>query len=314
MASERPTALVIGAGAVGGAIAAALARGGAEVALHGRSGALDAIPAVETGAARWPERAVGAADAPDAVFVAVKAPDIAAALEGAVRIAGAAPIVVCANGVPVWLGARHPVFAGRSVAALLDPEGRIAACVRDRDLRGTVVRFGARSGDGVVFLSEGPLLRVEAGMGGAALDALAAGGIAVAEEVGFAGIVWDKLMGNAVFNPLTAITGLALGPATERLRRVALAAMEEARAVGEAAGLPVTEDLAARIAAARRNPGHRSSMLQDVEAGRPLETDAIVRAVAAMGRDLGLACPLLEALADLADARTAAPRPDAAVS
>jgi len=105
--------------------------------------------------------------------------------------------------------------------------------------------------------------------------------------------IWVKILGNVAFNPISALTGATLEQivhdpdACALVRRI----MEEAEAVAAKLGmeLPVTIDQ--RIAGAEKVGSHKTSMLQDREAGRPMEIEAIVGAVAELGERLGVAMP-----------------------
>ena len=110
--------------------------------------------------------------------------------------------------------------------------------------------------------------------------------------------VWMKLWGNLCFNPLSILTRatldvIATDPGT---RCVASAMMEEGRRIGEALGAKFGIDIEKRIDGAARVGAHRTSMLQDLEAGRPMEIDALVTAVQEMGRITGVATPNIDAI------------------
>lgn len=108
--------------------------------------------------------------------------------------------------------------------------------------------------------------------------------------------IWIKLWGNLCFNPISALTHatldvIATDPGT---RAVARAMMLEAQAIGEALGVKFGLDVDKRIAGAAAVGAHKTSMLQDLERGRPMEIDALVAAVAEMGAMLGLATPTID--------------------
>jgi 2-dehydropantoate 2-reductase len=110
--------------------------------------------------------------------------------------------------------------------------------------------------------------------------------------------IWVKLLGNATFNPVSALTRATLGellddPDTRALVRDL---MQEVAAVAHAAGVRLEVSVERRLQGAGRVPDHRTSMLQDVESGRPLEVDALVGSVVELGGQLGVPTPALSAV------------------
>ncbi|MEP6826919.1 MAG: ketopantoate reductase C-terminal domain-containing protein, partial [Aestuariivirga sp.] len=119
--------------------------------------------------------------------------------------------------------------------------------------------------------------------------------------------IWVKLWGNAVFNPISALTGATLrsictDPQTANLARAAMAEVEQ---VATAFGITMPVSLAKRLAGAAAVGEHKTSMLQDLEKGRPLELDAVVGAVIELADICGLAVPLLKGLYSLTRLRAA---------
>jgi len=108
--------------------------------------------------------------------------------------------------------------------------------------------------------------------------------------------IWVKLWGNVAFNPISALTGGTLEGICEdgETRAVARAVMIEAQRVGEALGIKFPIDVERRIDGAQAVGAHKTSMLQDLEAGRPMEIDALVTAVGEMGRLVGVETPTLD--------------------
>ena len=108
--------------------------------------------------------------------------------------------------------------------------------------------------------------------------------------------IWIKLWGNLAFNPVSALTGATLEDiARDRgTRAVVEAMMREGQAVGEALGARFTIDVARRIRGAEQVGAHRTSMLQDLERGRPMEIDALVGVVAELGRLVGTPTPTID--------------------
>ena len=120
--------------------------------------------------------------------------------------------------------------------------------------------------------------------------------------------IWLKLWGNLSFNPVSVLTGLTLeGIARDPDARAVVAAMmEEGRAVATALGVRLRMSLDERIAVAERVGPHRTSMLQDLESGRPMEIDALVGVVAELGRITGVATPTIDHVRALVVARARA--------
>ena len=108
--------------------------------------------------------------------------------------------------------------------------------------------------------------------------------------------IWVKLWGNVSFNPISALTCATLDRihGDEGTRAVARAMMVEAQAIGEALGVKFPIDVDRRIAGAGEVGAHKTSMLQDLELGRPMEIDALVTAVQELGRMTGLATPTID--------------------
>jgi 2-dehydropantoate 2-reductase len=113
---------------------------------------------------------------------------------------------------------------------------------------------------------------------------------------------WFKLWGNMTMNPVSALTGAPSDRILDDplVRAFNSAVMCEAQAIGAAIGIPIAEDPEARHAVTRKLGRFKTSMLQDCEAGRPLELDALVGAVREIGAHLGLATPNMDALFGLA--------------
>jgi 2-dehydropantoate 2-reductase len=113
--------------------------------------------------------------------------------------------------------------------------------------------------------------------------------------------IWYKLWGNMTMNPVSAITGATVDRVLDDplVRAFCSAAMREAAAIGNAIGCPLTQDPEDRHAVTRKLGAFKTSMLQDVEAGRQIELDSIVTAVWEIGRRLNIATPNIDALLGL---------------
>jgi 2-dehydropantoate 2-reductase len=113
--------------------------------------------------------------------------------------------------------------------------------------------------------------------------------------------IWYKLWGNMTMNPISAITGATIDKILDdpQLREFCSAAMREAAEIGQRIGCPVTQSPEDRHAITRKLGAFKSSMLQDVEAGRPIELDSLVSAVREMGVRLNLQTPNIDILLGL---------------
>ncbi len=310
---------VFGAGAIGGLLAAKLAASGEEVTVIARGAHLAAIrerglTLVEEGAetvarVRATDRAEEAGPQ-DVVVLGMKAHQLAPVVGEVRALLGPRTVVVTAqNGIPWWYFARHGgPYEGRRLESV-DPGGAIAASLDVERVVGSIVYPAAElAGPGVVRHVEG--WRISLGeLDGAEterVEALAG----VLRRAGFKARVtsdlrselWVKLWGNCTFNPISALTHATLAgicgfPPT---RALAAAMMGEAQAVGEKLGVRFGVSLEKRIAGAEAVGEHKTSMLQDVEAGRPLELEALLGAVVELGRITGTPTPALEAVYALA--------------
>ncbi|HEV7369877.1 2-dehydropantoate 2-reductase [Arenibaculum sp.] len=309
---------VVGAGAIGGYLAARFALAGHEVAIVARGAHLDAVrrdglrlrtrEGERTARVLATDRAAGLGPC-DVVFLTVKAHGIEALADAVAGLARpGVPLVPVLNGIPWWYfqGLDGP-FRDRPVRAV-DPEGRLLARFGASTLVGGVAHTAATlEGPGIVRLTtDGDFLfgaadpRDDAAARLVAQAAEAAGLRARASEA-IRRDIWVKLAGNAAFNPVSALTGARFGEicASEPLLAIVRAAMREAMAVGGRHGIDFPVDVEARIAMAGKVGGAKSSMLQDLERGRPVETGAILGAVVELGRLAGVPAPtlaLLEAL------------------
>ena len=310
---------VFGAGAVGGYLAGFLARGGAEVSVVARGAHLAAIRAdglrVETPDEAITVRVAASDDAAelgpqDAVLVTVKAPGLA---EMATRIGPLlgpeTSVVFVMNGIPWWYF--HGLGGPRDGEAipLLDPGGGLARSVGARRAIGGVF-WPACSvpRPGVVRLltgaGRGTVLGEPDGAASARLDAMAgafrAAGLPVTLSDGIRALIWQKLVFNLSAGPLCVLAQAAV-----QETQVEPALVETSRAlVGEALtlaatmGFPVALDVE-HVVATNIRLAHRPSILQDLEAGRRMEIDALYSVPLDMARSAGVAMPALETLAGL---------------
>lgn len=304
---------IFGAGAIGGYLGARLARAGLDVTLIARGPHLAAMRenglTLETLGERFTVRPrltdrPGEAGPQDYVFLTLKAhaaPGIAEALQP--LLGPGTAVVTAMNGVPFWYfhGLGGP-WAGRRVRAV-DPDDRLWTLVGPERCIGCVVYPAAEiAAPGVVrhTYSDRVPIGEPSGERSARVTALSkamiGAGIKAPVRPRIRDDIWVKLWGNVCFNPLSALTlspldRLATDP---ELKPLVFALMSEARVVGEALGVDFLIDTEKRIAGAAEAGPHKTSMLQDLESGRPMEIDAIVAAVCEMGRLAGVPTPTID--------------------
>jgi len=322
---------IYGAGAIGGWIGVALARAGLPIGVVARGATLGALrheglslvrraPGGEGGATDGETReriAVHAVDDPaelgpqDLVVIAVKAPALLGVAELIAPLLGPDTLVLTAmNGVPWWFldGGFGGALAGTRLAAV-DPDGAIAAAIPARHVIGGVVHASCSlDAPGVVrhHFGNGLLLGEPSGVVTPRVERLAAlltaGGIDARVSPRIQQDVWFKLWGNMTVNPVSALTGAT----TDRIldddlvRGFISSVMREAREIGARIGLPIADSPEDRHAVTRRLGAFKTSMLQDVEAGRAVELDALVGAVRELGRLAQVETPFTDALFGLA--------------
>ena len=281
---------ILGAGATGGFLGAHLARAGADVTLIARGPHLAAMrergiaveePGGEVFIARPPcTDDLAAVNRADVVFVTLKAhslPAIAPALGASLGHQTA--VVSCQNGIPWWYSeGLESVDPGGVVAAAI-PRSRVIGCVvypaTHLVAPGVIEHLeGDRFSLGEIDGSRSDRLEAIAA-------ALTAAGLRAPIQKDLRPEIWLKLLGNATFNPLSALTGATLNRmATDsRSRELIRNLMSEVLAVATALGVRIPVSIERRIDGAARVGEHRTSMLQDLESGRPLELDALTGAV-----------------------------------
>jgi 2-dehydropantoate 2-reductase len=213
------------------------------------------------------------------------------------------------NGLPWWYF--HKLagpYEGRQLESV-DPGGLIAQHIEPERVIGSVVYPAAELvSPGVVKVIEGNrfTLGEPDGSRSPRIEALSAAmmkaGFKAPVSKDIRGEIWVKLWGNLSFNPISALTHATLQdicrfPAT---RELAANMMREAQALGEKLGVEFKVSLDKRIAGAEAVGAHKTSMLQDVEAGRALELEALVGSVIELGRITGVATPHIAAVYALA--------------
>jgi 2-dehydropantoate 2-reductase len=304
---------VVGAGAIGGFVAGALAKAGNDVAVIARGEHLDAIRShglrirsVLLGEFTTHPTATDdlrECSNLDVVFVAIKAHQWDPVLEQFTPFVGTqTAIVTLQNGLPFW---NDP---NRSLECV-DPGGRILKTFDYAQLVGGVVHASgniAAPGE-VEHLGQARYILGDAA-GGASprteriAQAMRDAGLEAPLEMQIRRAVWRKLFGNVVLNPMSALTRTTVHTMTHdaRTRALMVAMIEEARAVASASGVDVQETVAERMKHIDTLADVKTSMLQDLEAGRPLELEPIVGAVVELADRFGVAVPRIASVYALA--------------
>ncbi|MBI5485414.1 MAG: 2-dehydropantoate 2-reductase [Deltaproteobacteria bacterium] len=310
---------IYGAGAVGGFIGTKLAHAGCEVSAIARGATLSALKEhglrLQSGGVTIAEK-VGATDNPaelgvqDLVIVAVKATALAEVAKNISPLIGPDTMVLTAmNGISWWFfdgfGGK---YAGTSLASA-DQDGSIAAAIPTGNVVGCVVHGSfsmnepgfARHGFGKRLIIGEPdgsdserLQRLAELLRSADMD------IDVSRSIQTD--IWFKLWGNMTMNPISAITGATCDQMLDDplVYRFCLDVMAEAARIGAKIGCPISQSGEERTALTRQLGAFKTSMLQDVEAGRAVELDALVSTVREIGQMVGEVTPNIDALLGLA--------------
>jgi 2-dehydropantoate 2-reductase len=301
---------VVGAGAIGAYVGAALARGGSEVVLIARGAHLRAMQerGVQVLSPRGDFHAhpaatddLGAVQGADVVFLALKAHSLPEIVPRLAPLLGAETAVVAAqNGIPFWYFQDLDGPWRDWHLETVDPGGRIATALPPRSVVGCVIYSSTEIvAPGVIRHIEGTRYTIGEPDGRISercrriSDAFIAGGLKCPVEPDLREQLWVKLLGNAAFNPMSALTHATMAQmgALPETREVLRAVMEEAAAVAQALGVQLSVSVGKRLEGGIRVGDHKTSMLQDVEAGRRLELDCIVGAVVELADRLDIAVP-----------------------
>ncbi len=309
---------IVGAGAIGGLIGARLAAStDCEVSALARGETLAALNAegwrLKQGDGLITGKAHASSDArelgpQDLVVVAVKAPSMApiAAQIGAL-LKPDTIVLPAMNGVPWWFSQGLPAV-GEQPLQSVDPGGAIARAIPLRHVIGCVVHLSAATTEpGLVQHRNGMGLIVGEPDGSTSArletlhELLARAGFDVTSSDAIRHDIWYKLWGNMTMNPVSAITGATGDRMLDDplVRAFCSAAMREAAAIGARIGCVIDQDPEARHAITRELGAFKTSMLVDVERGKPIELDAIVTAVHELGRRTGVPTPNIDALLGL---------------
>ena len=302
---------VVGAGAIGAYVGASLARGGADVTLIARGAHLEAMRRdgvyVQSPrgdflvrlAATDDMRSVGPVDS---VILAVKAHQIEPVLAGLDDLFhDETTVVAMQNGIPWWYftdhGGPHDGYRLTSV----DPDGRIEAAIHPSRVIGCVLYSSTEIvRPGVIRHVEGTRYSLGEPRRGFSprtrrlADAFVAGGLKAPVEPDIRVDIWLKLLGNVAFNPISALTRATIVEIAEDecLRDLVVEMMRETEAVAKALGITIPVSIEKRLDGARRVGEHKTSMLQDIEAQKAIELEALVGALIEIGALVGVPTPV----------------------
>ena len=320
---------IYGAGAVGGLMAAWLARSGHEVSVVARGAQLEAIrrEGLRVRSGERIEKFSVKVDsdptklgAQDYVVVTVKAQSLPEVAERIGPLLGNdTSIVTAMNGLPWWFFDRLAFHGGptgreRRLESL-DSGGRLARAMPTERIVGCVIHLAASTPEpGLISHNMGRKLIVgEPGGHNTARAERIAGAL---KDAGFEVLVtdriekefWVKLLGNVSFNPVSALTLSTADRliASEPLKNYMVSVMREVLAIGRAVGVDADIDPEARIDMARALGKFKTSMLQDMEAGKPLEIDGLLAGTLEIARKAGVSAPYTESLFALIRARAEA--------
>ena len=307
--------VIAGAGAIGGYIGARLARVGADVVLFARGPHLRAMQqrglrvlSPDGDFEVRPQlsddlRAIGPADV---VFLGVKAHSLTALAPALRQLFGPDTTVVSTqNGIPWWYFQDYGGELDGLRLERVDPGGVIASSIDHSRVLGSLAYFATDIAEpGVIHHTEGSRISFGEPNGTRServrriVEALIAAGFRCPITTRIRHEIWVKLLGNVAFNPISAITGgtieqLARHPEVSGLAR---SVMGEAEAVAGKLGIELPISIDQRMAGAEKVGAHKTSMLQDYEAGRPMELEAVVGAVVELGERLGVSMPATRAV------------------
>jgi 2-dehydropantoate 2-reductase len=292
--------LIAGAGAIGGYIGARLAHAGEDVTLFARGAHLSAmrerglrIISAEGDFEVRPKLIdnLTNAGAFDVIIVGVKAHALTSLAPQLKPLIGPATTVVSTqNGIPWWYCNLESV----------DPGGVIAASIDSSRVIGSIVYLGTEIAEpGVIRHMEGNRVTLGEPDGTrsercrAIAEALIRAGLRCPVTTRIRHEIWVKLLGNVAFNPLSALTRATLAQMARDagVRSVVVSIMTEVSAVANRLGIELPISIDQRIAGAEKLGDHKTSMLQDLEAGRPLEIEPVAGAVLELGARLGIDMP-----------------------
>src|SRR5437016_3786039 len=306
---------VVGAGAIGAFVGAMLSKSGESVTriaagahlramqehgvrVRGEIGNFDA----PVSATDDPTKAAAA----DVVLLTLKAHSLTAmAPRLAPLIASETCVVTMQNGIPWWYFYRHGGEWEGTQLESVDPGGEIAKNIDPARVIGCVVYPSANiSEPGIIEHIEGTRFAIGEPDGSKSercrmiADAFIKAGLRCPIRTNIRHDMWVKLMGNVAYNPISALTRATLVEIVQcpETRELAAAIMTETESVARRLGIEIGVTIEQRLEGAEKVGRHKTSMLQDIESGRPTELEAIVGAVIELGEKLGVALPNMKAV------------------
>ena len=308
---------IVGAGAIGGFVGAKLAHAGEDVTFIARWKNLDAIRTrgmivkMNDGSV-LDAKGVKATDSfaavghVDCVILALKSHQVEAVVYQLPPLLGPkTTIITMQNGIPFWYFHKHGGALEGSAVEAVDPRGVCKDGIPAERIIGCVVYPATELvAPGVVRHVEGdrfPLGELDGSISNRVKDlsdVFAKSGLKAPVLENIRNEIWLKLWGNLTFNPISALTHATLQDICQFPlgRELAANMMKEAQAVAEKLGASFRVSLEKRIEGAEKVGRHKTSMLQDVEAGRAIEIDALVGSVVELGRMTGVATPTITAI------------------
>jgi 2-dehydropantoate 2-reductase len=302
--------LIVGAGAVGGYIGALMSRAGYDVTLHARGPHLAAMQKngvrVITADGDFVSNPKIISDlkdgAPyDVIFLCVKAhglPPLAEPLKAAIG-----PETICVstqNGIPWWYFQNDTGPLAGTRLEKVDPNGIVSSVIDPKRVIGSLIYFATEIVQpGVIKHDEGNRISLGEPDGSRSdrireiAQALVASGLRAPVTARLQNEIWVKILGNVAFNPISALTGATIAGIlrNEDTRNLVRNIMQETESVARKLGMELPISIEQRMAGAEKVGEHKTSMLQDLEAGRPLELEAIVGAVLEIGERLEVSMP-----------------------
>jgi len=312
---------IIGVGAIGGFVGGRLAHAGEDVTFIARGTNLEALRTrgIRLVMADGSEQAVprvnatadyGAAGPQDVVILALKAHQVESVARDVPKLFGPATVVVpMQNGIPYWYFHQHGGALAGSRIRSVDPSGSIAENIPCERVIGCVVYPAAELiAPGVIKHVEGNRFPVGEPNGTVServtrvSECFIRGGLQAPVLADIRAEIWLKLWGNLTFNPISALSRATLAGICQYplSRTLAHTMMSEAQSIANKLGITFRVPIEKRIAGAERVGHHKTSMLQDVEAGRTLEIDALLGSVVELARLTDTPTPHLDTVHALA--------------
>jgi len=306
---------IVGAGAIGAFAGAMLAKSGEDVTLIARGAHLRAMQEhgvrVRGSLGEFEVHPVATDDPAtigtvDVVLLTLKAHSLTAMAPRLAPLVGPeTSIVSMQNGIPWWYFYRHGgKWEGMELESI-DPGGAINRSIDPARVIGCVVYPSTSIVEpGIVQHVEGTRFAIGEPDGSKSercrriADAFIKAGLRCPIRANIRNDMWVKLMGNVAYNPISALTRATLIEIVQcaGTRELAAAIMAEAEAVARKLGIEMSISITQRLEGAEKVGHHKTSMLQDLEAGRPLELEAIVGAVVELGEKMGLSLPCTKAV------------------